>query len=131
GGQIPEAVAAYSQVAERYPDSDLADDAQYQAGYLWLKQSRAAYDQAAALRAQESFEEFLMRYPDSEKAAQARDNLRQLETKQTSDALEVARFYDKQKNYKAAVIYYNEVITQQANSPDAETAKQRVEEIKG
>ena len=39
---------------------------------------------------------------------QARANLEILEHKQTANSYKVAKFYDKQKYYRAAVIYYNE-----------------------
>ncbi len=76
------------------------------------------------------FQDFLLRYPKSEKAAQARENLRILEQKQTSNAFQIAKFYDKQKNYRAAVIYYNDVIRQQPGSTQSDRAKQRVAELR-
>jgi outer membrane protein assembly factor BamD len=76
------------------------------------------------------FEDFLARYPNSEKAAQARENLNRMERKQTSTAYQIAKFYDKQKYYRAAAIYYNEVIRQQPSSPEAERAKKRVSELR-
>jgi len=65
---------------------------------------------------------FLFRYP-TRKAAQARANLQQLEHKATSSSFDVARYYDKQKAYRAAVIYYNEVIRQQPGSVEAKSEK--------
>jgi outer membrane protein assembly factor BamD len=129
-GKDVEAVAAYQVVVSKFPNESVAADAQYQIGYVHLRQSRAAYDRAAANRAREAFEDFLARYPNSEKAAQARDNLKALQGRETKGAYEIGKFYDKQKNYKAAVIYYNETIKQEAGSPQAELAKQRVDELK-
>ena len=42
----------------------------------------------------------------------------------------VAKFYDKQKNYRAAVIYYNEVIRQQPGSTESEQAKKRIDQLR-
>jgi outer membrane protein assembly factor BamD len=72
----------------------------------------------------------LFRFPNSEKAAQARSNLQQLEHKAISSSFEVARFYDKQKMYRAAVIYYNEVIRQQPGSAESEKAKKRIDQLR-
>jgi outer membrane protein assembly factor BamD len=45
-------------------------------------------------------------------------------------SLDVAKFYDKTKQYRAAVIYYNEVIQQQPGTPDADYAKARIETLR-
>lgn len=130
-GKYPEAVAAYQQVVARYPSDAIADDAQYQAGYVRLRQYReGSYDRADALKAREAFEDFVNRYPNSEKVPQARENMKTLEGGQTKNQLQIAKYYDKQKQYKAAVIYYNDVIKQQPDSPDATFAKTRLEALK-
>src|SRR4029077_3337669 len=129
-GKDPEAINAYQTVVTKYPNDPVAADAQYQIGFVYLKQSRAAYDRAAANRAREAFEDFVARYPNSEKLPQAKDNLKSLQTRDTQGAYEIGRFYDKQKNYKAAVIYYNETIKQEAGSPNADLPKKRIEELK-
>jgi hypothetical protein len=48
----------------------------------------------------------------------------------TKGALEVAKYYDKMKQHKAAVIYYNDVIKQQPGTPDAAYAKTRIDALK-
>jgi len=107
------AIEAYQAVVNKFPNEPIAVDAQYQIGYIWFHASRTGTkDMAAAGNAKTAFQDFLFHYPNSEKAAQARDNLNLLEQKQTSSSFEVAKFYDKQKYYRAAVIYYNEVIRQ-------------------
>ena len=130
-GNADLAVAAYTAVVEKFPNDPIAVDAQYQIGYLWFKTTgNGTYDAKARANAKTGFSDFLFRYPKSEKAAQARDNLRMLEEKQTSDAFQIAKFYDKQKNYRAAVIYYNDVIRQQPGSTQSDEAKQRVSELR-
>ena len=125
------AIAAYQAVVEKFPNDPIAVDAQYQIGYIWSQASTSGtYDPATATQAKVGFEDFLARYPNSEKAAQARENLKRMERKQTSTAYDIAKFYDKQKYYRAAAIYYNEVIRQQPSSPEAERAKKRVSELR-
>src|SRR5213079_890737 len=107
------AIQAYQAVIEKFPNDPAAADAQYQIGYIWLRAAKGGTrDMAATNNARTAFQDFLFRYPNSEKAAQARANLQQLEHKATSSSFDVARYYDKQKAYRAAVIYYNEVIRQ-------------------
>ncbi|MBA2243007.1 MAG: outer membrane protein assembly factor BamD [Chthoniobacterales bacterium] len=130
-GNAEAAVAAYQAVIEKYPEEPVAADAQYQIGYLWMTAARTGSRDAKAYNnAKLGFQDFLFRYPKSEKAAQARENLRLLATKETSNAFQVAKFYDKQKNYKAAVIYYNDVIRQQPGSPPADQAQRRIAELR-
>jgi len=130
-GNAEGAVKAYQAVVEKFPDQPVAIDAQYQIGYLWFNAARTGTrDAKAAANAKIGFQDFVFRYPKSEKAAQARENLRILDQKQTTDAFKIATFYDKQKNYRAAVIYYNDVIRQQPGSTASERARQRVNELR-
>jgi len=130
-GSVTATVNAYQQVVDRYPNSDVAPNAMYQIGYVYFQASRVTgYDQTAAVRAQEAFEDFLLRYPNSEKVPQAQDNLKMLQSRKMENSYTIAKYYDKQKNYKAAYVYYNEVIQQQPNSPEAEKAKQRMDQIR-
>ena len=125
------AVAAFQSVIDKFPDEPVAADAQYQIGYLWFSAARGgAKDPNAAEQAKTAFQDFLFRYPKSEKAPQARENLRLLEHKQTSDSFGIAKFYDKQKNYRAAVIYYNDVIRQQPGSSEGNQAKKRIDQLR-
>lgn len=130
-GRNEMAIAAYQSVVEKFPDDPIAVDAQYQIGYIWSKASTSGtYDPAAANNAKIGFEDFLARYPNSEKASQAKQNLKRMEHKQTNTAYDIARFYDKQKQYRAAAIYYNEVIRQQPGSTEGEKAKKRISELR-
>jgi outer membrane protein assembly factor BamD len=125
------AIQAYQAVVDKFPNDPVAIDAQYQIGYIWFTAARqGTKDYAASEKARTAFQDFLFRFPNSEKAAQARANLAQLQRKQTSTAFTIAKFYDKQKYYRAAVIYYNEVIRQQPGSTESERAKKRIEQLK-
>ena len=125
------ALQAYAAVIEKFSNDPVAADAQYQIGYIWFTAARAGTkDIAATNNARTAFQDFLFRYPNSEKAAQARANLQQLEHKATSSSFDVARYYDKQKAYRAAVIYYNEVIRQQPGSVESEKAKKRIDQLR-
>src|SRR5947209_2641046 len=125
------AIQAYQAVIDKSPNDPSAADAQYQIGYIWLTAAKGGTrDIAATNGARTAFQDYLFRYPNSEKAAQARANLQLLEHKSTNSSYDVARFYDKQKAYRAAVIYYNEVIRQQPGSAESEKAKRRIEELR-
>jgi outer membrane protein assembly factor BamD len=125
------ALQAYQAVVDKFPTEPLAVDAQYQIGYIWFTASqKGTNDAAAANNAKTAFQDFLFHYPKSEKAAQARADLDILEHKQTANSYKVAKFYDKQKYYRAAVIYYNEVIRQQPGTEESNEAKKRIDQLR-
>src|SRR5437660_8882088 len=125
------ALQDYQAVADKFPNEPVAVDAQYQIGYIWFTAAQTGTkDAAASGNAKTAFQDFLFHYPKSEKAAQARANLDILEHKQTANSYKVAKFYDKQKYYRAAVIYYNEVIRQQAGSAESNEAKKRIDQLR-
>ncbi|MGI8889909.1 MAG: outer membrane protein assembly factor BamD [Chthoniobacterales bacterium] len=130
-GSADLAIDAYQSVVEKFPNDPLAVDAQYQIGYIWLAATRAGtYDPAAAEHARTAFQDFLFRFPKSEKAAQAKENLVLLSHSQTKGSFEIAKYYDKAKNYRAAVLYYNDVIRQQPDSAESAAAKTRIEQLR-
>jgi len=129
--EYEQSIAAYQVVLDRYATSDYADDALYQIGYVQLSEAQSrSQDLSAAIDAKNTFEEFLMEYPNSEKAAQARDNLDRMSGRETSDLYSIAQFYDRNSNFRAAVIYYGELVRRQGGSEQAKLANDRIEEIR-
>jgi outer membrane protein assembly factor BamD len=129
--EYEQSIAAYQVVLDRYANSDYADDALYQIGYVQLTEAQSrSQDLSAAIDAKNTFEEFLMEYPSSEKAAQARDNLDRMSGRETSDLYTIAQFYDRNSNFRAAVIYYSELVRRQGGSEQAKLANDRIEEIR-
>jgi outer membrane protein assembly factor BamD len=126
-----EAIDSYQVILDRYPTSDYADDALYQIGYVQLTEAMGrSQDLSAAIDAKNTFEEFLMEYPNSEKAAQARDNLDRMTGREATDLMSIAQFYDRNSNYRAAVIYYADLVRRQPGTDDAKLANDRIEEIR-
>ncbi|MCG3150101.1 MAG: Outer membrane protein assembly factor BamD [Verrucomicrobiae bacterium] len=121
------AVHAYEKVLERYPKSPFAEVAQFQIGWAYqVEAQRADYDQNNANQAISAFSDFLVKYPASPKAEQAYDLRTKLRGEQSKGLLQIGAFYEKNKNYKAAVIYYNEVIGQNPRSDWANQAQQKL-----
>ncbi len=116
------AISSYTKLLDRYPGHDLSDDAQYQIGYAWYQaSSMPEYDQSAAEKSIEAFQDFMVKFPNSEKVAQAREYINELTGRQVEGSFNIAKFYEKQKKYKAAIIYYKDVVRV---SPDSEFATQ-------
>ncbi len=127
-----EARHAYQGVLDKYPASDVADDALYQIAYMYMQAglSGTSQDLSALILARETYEDFLLQYPKSEKVAQARDNLATIGTGESGNLMRIAKYYDWSKNYKAAAIYYNDVIRKQPKTAEADEAKTRIEELR-
>ncbi len=129
-GKKEEAIAAYQAVVDKFPASDVADDALYQIGYVYQTVSRTGdYDQSATEKAQDVFTDFSIRYPESEKIEQARENVSELDEQQTESSYNIARFYDRQKNYRAAAIYYRAVIDEGPGTDLAQRSQERLAEL--
>lgn len=125
-----EAITAYNTVLDRYPGHDIADDALYQVGYVWFQAAeRPDYDQGAAEKAIQAFNEFIARFPNSDKVAQAKENLATVHSRLTQGSFNIAKFYETQKKPDAAVIYYRDVIQKAPDSEMAKIALKRIEEL--
>lgn len=126
-----EAIAAYNKILDKYPSSDFSDDAQYQIGYAWYQaSSEPDYDQSAAQKSIEAFEDFIVRFAKSEKVTRAQEYIKELRGRQVQGSLNIARFYESQKNYKAAYIYYNDVVQTSPESSQAVIAKERLQVLR-
>ena len=130
-GKDAEALAAYQQILERFPSDSVADDAQYQMGYIRLRNVRGgSYDSVDRVRAQESFEDYLNRAPQNGKVPQARENLQLLESNRRKAALDAAKFYEKTGKTKSAAIYYRDILKSHPGTEEATFAKKRLETLK-
>ncbi|MFZ9853916.1 MAG: outer membrane protein assembly factor BamD [Limisphaerales bacterium] len=128
----PEAVKAYEKAADQYFDQPLvAADATFKAGKAWEKQAlRAEYDQSKAGAAIDLFKDFIELYPDDKRVADANSSISILRVEQARGAYETGRFYERNKRWLGAVVYYNESLQRDANSPFAEQCRQRIEVLK-
>ena len=126
------AVKAYETAADRYHDQpDIAADAMYRAGVAWEKQADTAeYDQGAAAQAIAAYTDFLTFYPDDKRVVDAQKAIVKLKAEQVRGSYEIAQFYEQGHNWAGAVVYYNDVLQLNANSPLAAQARQRIEALK-
>ncbi len=130
-GKDAEALAAYQQIVDRFPTDPIADEAQYQMGYIRVHSVKGgSYDNTDRVRAQESFEDFLNRAPQSGRTSQARENIQLVEAKNRQASLDVAKFYDKTGKTKAAVLSFKDVIRDYPNTQEADYAKRRIDAIR-
>jgi len=125
-----EAEEAFNKVVANYPGSEWAEAAKFQLAACRAAISRGpAYDQGAAKEAQEKFEEFVREHPDAVLSAEAEKNIEELRDKEVEGSYNIARFYEKQKRYDAAKIYYQDILNKCPECPWAKKAMERLEII--
>ncbi len=128
----PSAVRAYERAADRYSDQPkIAAEAQYKEALAYNKQARKAdYDQSIAGQAVATFTDFMALYPDDPRVADARQIITTLKSEEALGNFKIAEYYEKQKKWDGALIYYNEVLIADAGSPLANRARQRIDILK-
>ncbi len=125
-----EAEDAFSNVISKYPDSEWVEPAKFQIASCRAALSRGPeYDQGAAGDAKQKFEEFIKEHPDAVLSSEAEKNIQELKAKEAKSNYEIAGFYEKQKAYEAAKIYYQDTIDNYFDTEWAQKAKLRLEEL--
>jgi outer membrane protein assembly factor BamD (BamD/ComL family) len=69
-------------------------------------------------------------YPDDPRVPQGEKIIGALKSEQARGSFEIAKFYEHNRSWNGALIYYNEVLLRDPNSPYAGEAKQRIEALK-
>ena len=128
----PEAVKAYELAADRYHDrSPIASEALFKAGLAYEHEaSTAEYDQSTAGQAIATLTDFMTLYPDDSRVPSAQQVITKLKSEQARGSFEIARFYEKSRKWQGALVYYNEVLLEDPNSPYATEARERLDTIK-
>lgn len=126
------AVKAYETAADRYHNQpDIAADAMYRTALSYQKQSSTSdYDQALASKAIAAYTDFITFYPDDKRVAASQKAVVLLKAEQVRGSFGIAQFYEKNRQWTGAVVYYNEVLQMDPNSPYAAQARQRIEVLK-
>jgi outer membrane protein assembly factor BamD len=128
----PDAVKAYERAADRYNDRPkIAADAVYNMALAYGKQAQTAeYDQGTAGQAIATFTDFITLYPDDPRTAEAQKYIASLRSEQARGNFEIAKYYDRIGKMNGALVYYNEVLVRDPNSPFATQARERIDAIK-
>jgi outer membrane protein assembly factor BamD len=122
-----EAEEAFQKVVSNYPESEWATAAKFQIAACRAAVSKGPdYDQGATQEAKEQFEDFLKAHPDAALSDDAQRKIAQLNEKEAQSNYSIGRFYEKQKAYDAAKIYYNSVVEEFPKSPWAIKSFERV-----
>lgn len=125
-----EARDEFEKVINDYPSSEWAKAAQYQIASTDAQRStNAQYDQKITQAAVEEFKEFVKVYPDAELSAQAKTKIQELRDKEAENNFVIAEFYEKQKNYSSAKIYYQTIVDDYSDSAWSKKALLKIQEV--
>jgi outer membrane protein assembly factor BamD len=131
-GYFKEAKDAFEKLLDEYPDSKWADNAKYQIATCASAASLGSpYDQSNTEDAASKFEDFIAENPDAPIVKDALKNLRELKEKEAKANYEIAQFYETQKAYQSAKIYYQDILTNYANTSWVDKAKARLDALEG
>ncbi len=116
-GMYQEARDEFEKTMNDYPNSDWAQASKFQIAMAdTSRASDAQHEQKVASVAMEEFNEFVKSHPDSQLTPEAKEQMARLKGKEAENNFVIAKFYEKQKNLKAARIYYKEVANNYADT---------------
>jgi len=125
-----EAIQAFQKVVDDYANSKFADKSRYEVAYCAYKASlKPAYDIESTDKAIKAFQEFSEANRDRDLSKEADKTVQRLKDRAAEKSLSTARFYESQKHYPAAVIYYQDVIDRFPDSSFVAEAKAKVEKL--
>jgi outer membrane protein assembly factor BamD len=111
--QYNDAVMAFKTLVEEYPKSFLVDKAKYEvAQCMSLAARKASYDQTSTDEAIEEFKKYTADFKDEEAIEDAHKTLNLLRERKAKSIYDIALFYQKMEKYRAAYIYYAQVINE-------------------
>lgn len=126
-----EAIAALQRVVDDYPTSKFFEEAKYEVATCAYKASlKPDYDIESTNKAIKAFEEFSQENSSANLSEEASKTIQRLKDKSAEKSMSVAKFYETQKRYESAIIYYQDVVDRFPDSASAVNAKAKVEELK-
>ena len=129
-GKSAEAAAAYQKVVASYPKTSLAADAQFRIGEIGSQAIEKGSENIANVdSSRRAFEELLIGYDNDDRRAEAESRVKQFNELEAKKALEIGQFYEKQKKYKSAELYYRRV-SQSTGTSAAIEAAERLAEVR-
>lgn len=127
-----QAVKAYEVAADRYSDrTKVASDATYKVALAYLKQTKTSdYDRSIAQQAIAAFTDFITLFPNDPRVPGAKEFIAGLRTEAARGSFAVGQFYEKRNKWVGALVYYNDVLVQDANSSYAQIARVKIDALK-
>ena len=130
GERYDEAAAAFQKIVDDYPGSRFHAKAKYEAAHSAYKASlKPAYDPASTAKAIKAFEDFTAANKDDKLSEEADKTIRRLKDKAAEKSYMAAKFYESQKQYEGAIIYYKDVVEKFPDSSFTNEARTKIEAL--
>ena len=129
-GMYQEARDEFEKTMNDYPNSEWAQASKFQIAMAdTSRASDAQHEQKVTGVAMDEFNEFVKTHPDSQLTPEAKAQMALLKEREAENNFVIAKFYQKQKNLKAARIYYKEVDHDYADTSWAPKAEAKLKAI--
>ena len=126
-----EAVDAYEKLITDYPQSSLVEESKYQlASTMYEASLDPDYDQESTDEALKKFERISKTTAIPSIAKEAGQAINTLRNRKADSILRIGEFYEKQKKYSGAIIYYKEIVQNYPDSSAAKLAGEKIELLK-
>jgi outer membrane protein assembly factor BamD len=110
-GEYILAAYEYAELKRSYAASPLVPDAQFKLGMCYYEMSpNAKLDQQYTLKARDELQAFVEYYPSNDSAVSAAHYIEELTERLAKKKYDTAQLYSAMEYYRAAVIYYDDVI---------------------
>jgi len=125
-----EAAEAFDRVVENYPDSSWAEAAKYQAAQSRMLLSGGyQYDSSFREETIKTYREFIAKHPEAKLSDQALQDIEKLNENEARKKYETAQFYETQRDFKSAIVYYEYIVDHFPRSSWGEKARNRVRDL--
>jgi len=125
-----EAIVAFQRLIEDFPASKFTDSAKYEiANCAYNASLKPDYDIEPTNKAIAAFEDFSRANSSEELSVEAGKTIQRLKNRTAEKSMATARFYERQKHYDSAIIYYQEVLDELPDSSSAPEARKKIEEL--
>jgi len=126
-----EAIMAFQKIVDDYPSSKFVEEAKYEVATCAYKSSlKPDYDIESTNKAIKAFEEFSQENSTNDLSKEASATIQRLKDKSAEKSMSVAKFYESQKHYESAIIYYQDVVDRFPDSSLINTAEAKIAELK-
>lgn len=125
-----EARDEFEKTINDYPNTEWAKAAKYQIAVTdSIRGTDIQRDQHNTTTAVNEFKDFIDQHPDTELSQKAKEHVATLRDKEAESAFLIAQFYIKQKNYKAAKVYFNEIVNEYNDTVWAKRALEKIQQL--
>ena len=121
---------AFQTLVDEYPNSELVAQARYEiARSSMLAAKSQQFDEQHAEQAIEEFQDFKNQFGNKPQAVEADESIRQIRADKAAREFDIAAFYERQKKWKSAKVYYQQLIDNYPETPSAARARKQLEAV--